>query len=486
MSTELHWQDATEIARRIREGEISAVDALEHFLARVDRLNPQFNCIVVLDAGRARARAAEADAALARGESWGPLHGVPMTVKDTFEIEGLLTAVGAEFLKDYVSPRTATTVKRLLDAGAIIFGKTNVPPMAADLQTRNEVYGITRNPWNPERIAGGSSGGSAAALAAGLTPLELGSDIGGSSRNPAHYNNVFGMRPSWGTISGIGHIPGLPGALMNDEFGTPGPMARSARDLRLAFDIVRGSDPAFGHELRPELPEQAIEDVSKLRVAVWIDDDIVPVDASVRKVLDEALAKLRAGGVTDLTEAKPDFDLREGYDLYIRMGGAITGQDTPPEERDALIKQIAEAADDETRRDLNRSRGVVMSFAEWCSDSKLRGKIRAKWTEFFKQYDVLLSPIMSVAALPHDINFFVRPIEINGETHIGGDQLYWSAHQVVANLPSVVFPAGFTEEKLPVGFQLTAPYLEDYRAIRVAGLFADLVGVHDRHPPLAA
>jgi amidase len=480
----IHWMDATELASRIRNRELTASAALEHFLERVARINPALNCIIGTNLTAARERAAAADAALARGEIWGPLHGVPMTIKDTIEVTGMPCVVGTPMLKDHRPARNATAAQRLIDAGAVIFGKTNVPEFAADLQTRNEVFGITRNAWNPERLAGGSSGGSAVALAAGLTGLELGSDIGGSSRNPAHYNNVFGMRPTWGTISGIGHIPGMPGALTIDEFGSLGPLARSARDLRLAFDIVRGSDPIFGAVSKPDLPDRPIDDLGQLRVGLWLEDPVAPVDNRVREVLEAAIAKLKQAGLRRVESAQPEFDSRAAYLVYIRMGGAITGAGTPPDERAAMKQQLAklEATADAHDSGLHRLRGVLMSFADFQRDSQLRGEIRVKWAEYFQQYDVMISPIIGVPALEHGINFFARTIEVNGKPSPGRDQLFWAAHQVVASLPSVVLPAGFTEDGLPIGMQVTTAHLEDYQAIRVAELFADILGFANRHP----
>jgi amidase len=485
MKNDLHWQDATELARRIRDREISASAVLEHFLARVARINPLVNCIIAIDEKAARKRAAAADTALARGEIWGALHGVPMTVKDTIEVAGLPCTAGSEVLKNHVPSRHATAVERLVAAGAIIFGKTNVPEWAADLQTTNRLFGTTGNAWNPERLAGGSSGGAAVALAAGLTGLELGSDIGGSTRNPAHYNNVFGMRPSWGTISGRGHIPGMPGSLTVDEFGTLGPLARSARDLRLVFDIVRGSDPIYGQVCKPALPEPANLDIRALRVGLWLEEEsIAPVDKTVRAVLDRAIEKLGGAGLQHIEPAKPDFDPRQAYLTYIRMGGAITGQGAPPEELEAIRKELTRLQEAGNPNDsgMHRLRGVLASFADYQRDSQRRGENRVRWAEYFQRFDVMLSPAIGVAALEHGSNFFRRTITVNGEPTPGRDQLFWCALQVLADLPSVVCPAGFTPDGLPVGLQITAPYLEDYRAIRVAELFAPIMGAASAHP----
>ncbi|HEV7760491.1 MAG TPA: amidase family protein, partial [Acidimicrobiales bacterium] len=211
--TDLHFLPAVELCRLLASGEVSSVELLDHFLRRVDEVDGPLNAVVALDADRARQRAAEADAARARGESWGALHGLPMTIKDAFETEGLVTTSGAPELGDHVPTTDAVAVARLKAAGAIVFGKTNLPIYAGDVQTYNEVYGRTNNPWALDRTAGGSSGGAAAAVAAGLTGLELGSDIGGSIRNPAHFCGVFGLKTTWGIVPGRGHIPGPPGTL---------------------------------------------------------------------------------------------------------------------------------------------------------------------------------------------------------------------------------------------------------------------------------
>lgn len=486
MIEDLHWQDATEIARRIRDGEITAVAALEHFLERVHRLNPALNAIVDLDEPAARARAEAADVALARGELWGALHGVPITIKNSFEVTGMTCTVGSPMLKDHRPTRNATVAQRLIDAGAILFGKTNTPEMCADLQTSNPIHGISRNPYNTDTIVGGSSGGSAAALAAGLTSLEFGSDIGGSTRNPAHFNNVYGMRPTWGTISPIGHIPGPPNSLSIEDFATPGPLARSARDLRLAFDIARGSDPRFGRVMRHDLPEPAIDRLADLRVGLWMDDERVPVDAPAKAVFDAALAKLRAAGVTQMEDSRPDFDQWEAYLLYIRMGGAITGAATPPAEREQMRTIVAEA---EARGEggdtgIQRMKGVLMTFADWLAASHERGVLFSKWAEYFERHDIMLSPIMSVASLPHGENVFARPITINGETQVGREQLFWAAQQVVASLPCVIVPAGFTEAGAPCGIQVTAAQYHDYHAIRAAELIGAALGADRIHPRL--
>ncbi|MFY9933404.1 MAG: amidase family protein, partial [Streptosporangiaceae bacterium] len=231
---------ATELTQALRDRQISSRELLAYLLDRAAELNPELNAIVAWDTDRAQAAAADADELAARGEFTGPLHGLPMTVKDTFETEGLVTTSGSPDLAKHVPRADAVAVARLRAAGAIIFGKTNTPLFAGDMQTYNDVYGRTNNPWDTTRTAGGSSGGPAAALAAGLTPLEFGSDIGGSIRNPAHYNGVFGLKPSWGIVPLRGHIPFPPGSLLDPDVGVAGPLARGVADLRLALGVTAG------------------------------------------------------------------------------------------------------------------------------------------------------------------------------------------------------------------------------------------------------
>ena len=297
--TDLHFLPATELCRLLRDGDVSSVELLDHFLARVEAHNPGLNAVVALDAERARARAAEADAARRQGESWGPLHGLPITVKDAFETEGLVTTSGAPELRDHVPDSDADAVARLKAAGAVVFGKTNLPIHAGDLQTFNDVYGRTNNPWAPDRSPGGSSGGSAAALAAGLTGLELGSDIGGSIRNPAHYCGVFGLKPTWGVVPPRGHIPGPPGTLKPADVNVVGPLGRSAADLALGLDVLAGPAGLDAAGWRLALPPARNGGaLPGLRVATWFDDPFAPIAADTRALLDGAAAALAGGGAT--------------------------------------------------------------------------------------------------------------------------------------------------------------------------------------------
>ncbi len=274
------FASAGELAARLRQGEVSSRDLLDLFLERVEKLNPRINAVVTVDAARARAEAEGADEALARGDEVGPLHGLPMTVKDSLETEGMLTTSGAGELAGHVPAKDAVAVARLRSAGAIIFGKTNLASYASDVQTFNDLFGTTNNPWSTERSPGGSSGGAAAALAAGLTALELGSDIAGSIRNPAHYCGVFGHKPSYGLVPLRGHIPGPPGTLAEMDLGVAGPLARDADDLELALDAVAGPLPEDA-AYRLRLPPARGSSLQDYRGAAWLDDPFCPIDSEV-------------------------------------------------------------------------------------------------------------------------------------------------------------------------------------------------------------
>src|SRR5437016_1800210 len=275
------FASATQLANEIRDRHIGCVELLEFYLARAERHNPALNAIVVWQVDQARERARAADAALARGERWGPLHGIPMTVKESFNVAGLPTTFGNPLWRDNIADGNAFLIDRLLQAGAIVFGKTNVPYMLADAQSYNDIYGTTNNPWDPTRSPGGSSGGEAAALAAGLSALGAGSDIAGSLRNPAHYCGVYGHKPSWGLISPRGHTAS--DAVTPTDISVVGPMARHAEDLDLALRVLAGPDLLQQAAWKVELPAPRGRKLSDYRVAVWADEPIAEIDGSVRE-----------------------------------------------------------------------------------------------------------------------------------------------------------------------------------------------------------
>lgn len=484
--TELHWRTATDLCAALVRRQISALELLEHHLARQERLGGSLNAVVATDEEGARARAREADAALARGESWGSLHGLPMTIKDSYEVVGMPTTSGAPELAEHRPRRNADAVERLVGAGAVVWGKTNLPLYAGDFQSYNAVYGTTGNPWNLERVPGGSSGGSAAALAAGLTPLELGSDIGGSIRNPAHYCGVYGHKPSFGIVPLRGHIPGPPGTLGAPDLAVAGPLARAPQDLTLAIDLLAGPRPEDA-AWRLELPAPRGETLRDFRVAAWLEEPAsLPIASDVGALLQAAVDRIAAHGVSVDAKVRPGFDPAESHARYLRLLNAQMAGGFPPEVLAGFDAALAELSDDDHSAVAETIRGVSGRHRTWASENERRHRQRALWAEFFRDVDILLCPVMPTAAFPHDSSpFDGRTIEIDGIPHPYLGQLFWAGLITVAYLPSTVVPIGRTPEGLPVGMQIVGPWLEDRTPLAVAALLEDLLGAFEPPPDFA-
>lgn len=473
---DLALRSATELTAALRSRQVGCRELLTHYHERIDRLNPAVNAVVTLD-DTALERAAEADTALARGETWGPLHGLPITIKDSLETAGLRTTAGAPEYANHVPGRDADAVARLRAAGAVVFGKTNLPSYAADAQTFNPIFGTTRNPWNLERAVGGSSGGAAAAVASGLTGLDLGSDLGGSIRNPAGYCGVFGLRPSFGIIPTRGHVPGPPGSLAEIDIATVGPLTRAAADLELTLDVLAGPNAARAIAWRLALPSARSDTLRSYRVAVWLDDDYCPVDAEVLRVLGAAVAAIESAGARVDTDARP-CTLREAERLTQQLVQAIFSGAYPAEEyhRLRVLAETAEREDDSPR--VRHARNVTARVRDHNDALEARARLAARCADFFTVHDVLLCPITPTTAIPHDHQPDVdaRRIVVNGKPRPYGDQIPWASLSGLCGLPAVVLPAGTARDGLPVGLQVIGPHLEDRTVIDVAGRIAALTG----------
>ncbi len=467
--TDVHFASASALAAALRRRELSSRELLDHFLARVEKHDPALNAVVTLDAEPARVRAAEADAALARGESWGPLHGLPMTVKDTFETAGVRTTAGAPMLARHVPASDATAVARLRAAGAVIFGKTNTPLFAGDGQSYNEVFGTTNNPWDASRTPGGSSGGAAAALAAGLTGLELGSDIGGSIRTPCNWSGVFGHKPSHDLVPLRGHIPGPPGTLAEPDLAVAGPMGRSADDLDLALELLAGPRDDEVVAWRLALPRPRHASLAGYRVAAYLDDPGVPVDAEVLRVLHEAVERLRASGATIDERARPFDSLSEVFDLYQRLLWPVMVAGYPPDTFDALARHAAEHPEDSSFHGVLARNGTAR-YRDWAAANEARARLRARFAAFFRDFDVLLLPTASLPAIRHDHSEPMdrRTLTVNGQVRPYLEILAWNSPATLTWHPASQAPVGRTRAGLPVGVQIVGPYLEDRTAIDFA------------------
>ena len=477
---ELHWWTAHGLADAIRGRELSARETLEHFVRRIEELDAPINAVVRFDLDRARADAAKADQAIADGDELGPLHGVPITVKDSFQTEGCITTSGSPDLADFVPTADAWPVARLRSAGAIVFGKTNLPIFAGDIQSYNDVYGTTNNPHDTTRTCGGSSGGSAAALAMGFTPIELGSDIGGSIRVPAHYCGVKGHKPSYGIVPAHGQIPGMPGTLTQADLAVCGPMARSARDMELVLHILAGPDRWSSPAWKLALPERPVEDFAGLRIAAWLDDPYCPVDASTRRVLGDLVTAIEAAGGRVDTEARPAFTLEKVDTVFKNLlFAALSGEYSTNQ-----VEEFATIAGDSP---LDRSRrAAAMRHRAWLADNERRLQIRERWRQFFENHDVMLMPVQPRGTIPHDHSEpqWGRTVEIDGIERPYLDLFGWTGPAGVGLLPSTVVPAGMGADGLPIGVQVIGPFLHDITTIRAARLISKLCGGPPR-PALA-
>ena len=468
--TALHHLSAQTLATRLRRREISASALLEHHLERIEAHDGQTNAVVVRDAARARSRALHADAALARGQCWGLLHGLPITVKEAFDVEGLPTTWGFERWRGNVATRDAVAVQRLKQAGAIVLGKTNVPTALGDWQTFNPVYGTTRNPWNLERTPGGSSGGSAVALAAGYSALELGSDIGASIRNPAHYCGVYGHKPTWGLVPQEGHqTPDIvcPDAI---DIGVAGPLGRSAVDLELAMTVLCQGADHYGPLGRTPLRwRDDGRPAPLLRVAVVTDDACAPVDSEISQALQGLAEHLSQHGFQVSLQARP-VRSEELWEVYVHLLRAATGAMMDEADYADACKRAAQHPPDSREYVAWHWRGSTMNHRQWAHCDGRRARLRAECAAFFEEWDVLICPVAPTAAFAHNQQGFrwERMLQVNGQDQPTTQGLFWAGYASLCGLPATAVPLGASAEGLPFGAQLIGPVFGDPRCLRMA------------------
>jgi len=455
-------------AALIRKGAIGCRELLDHYIARVQRLDQRINAVVVRDFERARKRASMLDKARGDGPA-GKLHGVPMTIKESFDIAGLPTTWGNPALKEHRAKANSVTVERYMAAGAVFFGKTNVPLNLADWQSFNAVYGTTGNPWDPARVPGGSSGGSAAALAAGLTGMETGSDIGASIRNPAHYCGVFGHKPTWDICPQTGHT--IFDNVDQLDMAVVGPLARSADDLAIGLEIMAGSEAGeAAWQLR--LPAPRATAWAGLRVAVMTSHPCSDVDEGMQAELERLAKFLKREGAKVSTTARPGFDLAEGHALYIEMLRATTavGMDDAGAAHWQAVRDGL--APDDPSYYAQMARGISMTHREYLQKNERRQRMRRAWGAFFRDWDVLLCPQAASPAFVHDQagERHQRTIEVNGKRVPVTDQMFWAGLASFYLLPGTVAPLGLSANGLPFGVQILGGMFEDRTTIAVAGM----------------
>jgi amidase len=455
-------------AEAIRQRTLSSRELLDAMLARVERLNPALNAVVTVDIERGNAAAAEADSATSAGRSAGPLHGLPMTIKDALWVAGMRSTGGARYRRDYVPAHDADAVTNVFTAGAFCFGKTNVPEWSGDVQTFNEVFGTTNNPWNIALTPGGSSGGPAVAVACGMTAFEIGTDIGGSIRIPSAFVGVAGHKPSYGLVPTGGYLDGPDGGLTEPDINVHGPIARSVEDLELALDVLASPAPDRAGAWSVRVPPARHARIGDYRVALWSDDDACRVSAETRVAVENAGAVLRAGGLTVDEHARPAFDpASTAAHASSLLGAAVT-----PSIADRTFIAIEATAHDATQRAEDRARAdrYAIGHRRWLALDRERARIRMLWRDFFQEHDVLICPVTIRApfAHNHDDDFSSRIIDVDGVARPYPDLIWWTTLIGAAYLPSTVVPVGQTADGLPLAVQVVGPYLEDRTCLVLA------------------
>jgi amidase len=483
----LTYCTATELAQRIRAGEASATEVVEAFLTQIARHNQKLNAIVLVDEEGARRRAEEADAALARGEVWGPLHGVPVTIKDAYETAGLRTTSGYEPLANYVPQQDATMVARMRAAGAIILGKTNTSRLAADMQTNSRLLGRANNPWNLERTTGGSCGGEAAAIAAGLSPLGFGGDLAGSIRLPVHFCGILGMKATEGRIAKTGSIPPLPvpGAYRTTRHMVGcGPLARSVADLRLCLSIIAGPD-----EQDYDAPPVSLNsDISGRRLSqykvAWTDNfGDAPLSADTRTALSRLADDLeRAGYQVEHKNHPPDFEFQAAWETFGKLLGFMLGMTMPMPQRIGFRLLGRSLFKDPMMSTASRVMGLDMR--QYFKTLAQREVLIAALEDFLQDYDAWLCPVAPGPAFVH-----CKPGPIGEPVEIDGQRVpYWTAcasYTAIFSLtgnPVVVLPLAQSIEGLPIGVQVVGRRWDDMALLDVAEALMEVIGPVRRPP----
>ncbi|MGX1810298.1 amidase [Nocardia sp. NPDC055321] len=476
---EWSFRSAAELGTALRSGAVTSVALTEEAIARIERDDEAINAMCVRDFDRARTAARNADRARARGEN-GPLLGIPVTVKESYDMAGLPTTWGMPQYANYVPAQDSLQVSRLKSAGAVLLGKTNVPVTLRDIQTYNDIYGVTTNPWDRDRTAGGSSGGSAAALAAGFGALSIGTDIAGSLRTPAHFCGVYAHKPTLCLVPTRGMIaPPAPPLPIDLDLAVAGPMARTSSDLTLLLDVMAGPDPlthGVGYDLA--LPPARHERLSDFRVLIVEDHPVIPTGSAVRAGLRRVARALSDGGARVEHHSSLLPDLADAATIYMLLMMSTAAASLPAEVYEQLRARAAALRPDDSGLDATRLRGTVLSHRERVEANHHRELHRQQWRHLFTEFDVVVCPITPTPAFPHDHagGLDDRRIDIDGTPHAYFDQLVWAGAATMPGLPATAIPTGPSPEGLPVGVQLIGPMLEDRTPLRLAELLEACLG----------
>ncbi len=470
---DLDFASALTAAAAIKAKRISSVELTRRMFDRIDKYNPKLNAFAYQMRDQALEQARRGDEALSRGERPGPFHGVPICVKESFGVQGQPDTWGIPALKSARAPANSAVVERLLEAGAVLLGGTNVPLNLNDWQSYNEIYGTTNNPWDPTRTPGGSSGGSAAALAGGLAYLSPGSDIGGSLRVPAHFCGVYSHKPTLDLVSMRGHLPGggagLPG--FSTGLAVAGPMARSAADLRAAMEILGGPDGYDRQAWSWTLPPPRHRVFKEFRVGYVLDSPLAAPTSEVRAVLDRVIAALGRAGAQLRPGWPAGYDLNAAFENYMFLLGAFSFAQEGKEQQEAERKQYEQSPSP-------YGAGALSSYARWQQQRFSQLAARARWQRYFEQIDVFLMPAGFTTAMHHDHHgdMITRSIDTPDGKRPYMQLMPWMVTATLTGCPATVAPAGLTQAGLPAGIQILGPFWEDATPIEFAALIEREIG----------
>ena len=468
--SELCFMSASALAREIRARRLSATEVMDAHIAQIERLNPALNAIVTFLPERGRERARAVDAALARGADPGPLAGLPVAHKDLVPTRGVRTTFGSQIYRDFVPDTDAILVERLRAAGAIMIGKTNTPEFGAGSQTFNAVFGPTRNPYDLAKTCGGSSGGAAAALAAGLLPIADGSDLGGSLRNPASFCNVVGLRPS------AGRVPNWPNASAWFDMPVLGPMARTVADVALLFSAMAGPDaraPLCLEEPGSVFRAPLERDFKGTRIA-WssdlgglpIEPEVARTIAAQRRVFAE-LGCLVEDATPDLRDADEIFRVLRAWDYELAFGALLR-------EHRALMKDTVV---------WNIEQGARLSGPQVGAAEVKRTALYHRMREFMQRYDYLVAPVVQVLPFDVDVPWVTRINDVQFDTYL--DWMRSCYYITVTGAPAISVPCGFSGSGLPVGLQIIGGHRQDFGVLQIAHAFEQATRLGERRPPIA-
>ncbi len=463
---DLAYASAEELVSLIHNKQITSEELLDFYLQRIKQFNGKINAVIEINENQARKRAKKADEDLKNGIVWGPLHGLPITIKDAYEVKGMPASSGSMIYKNHYPETNADLVDKLINAGAIIYGKTNLPYLASDWQTFNKVYGTTNNPWDLERTPGGSSGGSAASLASGFTSLEVGSDLNGSVRIPAHFCGVYGHRVTQGIVSLRGHIPGNPGDISVPDLAAAGLLARKPQDLDLLLNTVAGPSKRDEIGWKLELPNADKKSLTDYKVIAWLDDEFCPIDNEIKSKYISFSEELKKHGASVNICTPKDYKLEELYTLMLVKTGCVVSSSLTSFQSFIVRLMIGVlflgSYNKVTRSKLHYLKGMLYSHRKWQTLHEKILHMQKKYIALFDEYDVLLVPVAPWTAFKHNHkNMEMRSIIVNGKKRGYTEHIPWVSIASLLGFPATSAPLGFDKQGLPINIQvISKPYMD--------------------------